>query len=636
MGKKKCPFCQSKMILNNHRYRCVKCGYTISDSNLVSDASGGVYGNNPPSTQGGDTTAGMFNYEQNHGNAPRSGYSSSGTSKGWQKVLYVIGVILVVIGICTKYLLGHKPSTDYRKDKVTIWDDGYDTKEGKESFQPQSELFQQFVSEVFQKDYTEVTKEEYESITSIRFGNDNEIGYCIGDGKEVIIYFEEYLSGDMGDLNCFPGLKKLDISGGMYSLYEGDLEGVSNLEEIAVRQSPETLASLISNKEKIRSIKIGDNFMVDSLEGIEEFENLEALYIETGQISDLKNLSSLEHLETLVIEDGNRINNFGTLSSLKSLKKFAITSSGLKNIDFVEGMSQLEDVTICESSIKDIEPLREHKSTLKQLTLLENYDVTDYSVIDEFTQLEEASIGVSYDDVLPSLAGMTKMKKLYVDGAEDITFVGNAVNVTELTLSYSNLENLEVLGRLSNLKVLHINEARTYTKTLSPLLQLTGLEVLDISGTHIFGYVEELLSLPNLKEFYMDECNVAFDFTKLPSNENLKLLSMNEVQLIDYGPEYDPDEYYSNGEGVGINISDYAQSFQNFPNLTQLYLAGSGLENVEFAKELSSLEILDISDNYISSVAPLKELANLKVLSCKDNDIIDLSELGDEVVVIEE
>ena len=218
----------------------------------------------------------------------------------------------------------------------------------------------------------------------------------------------------------------------------------------------------------------------------------------------------------------------------------------------------------------------------------------------------------------------------------NLLMVGNAVNVTELTLADCYLDNMEVLTALSNLKALHINEAGSYTKNLSPLMKLSSLELLDISGTDIFGYVEEVLSLPNLKEFYMDECVVAFDFNKITGNENLKVLSMNEVKLLDYGPDYDAQKYYANGEGTQINISDYAEAFRKFPNLTELYLASDEIENVEFAKGLPLLEVLDISDNYVSSVAPLKELSSLKVLWCEDNDIIDLSELGSGVTIVEE
>ena len=292
--------------------------------------------------------------------------------------------------------------------------------------------------------------------------------------------------------------------------------------------------------------------------------------------------------------------------------------------------------TICESAIQDIESLKVHKDTLKQLTLLENYNVTDYSVIDEFTNLEDASIEFSYDNSLPTFSGMTNLKMFSIEGAEDISFVGNAVNVTKLTLEDCNLQNMAVLTKLGNLTELHINEAGTYTKNLTPLMDLTGLEILDISETNIFGYVEELLSLPNLKEFYMDECTVAFDFNKITGNENLKILSMNRVKLLDYGADYSEQVYYANGEGTQIYISDYAEDFQKFPNLTELYLAGNEVNDVAFAKNLPLLEKLDISDNYVSSVASLKELSNLQVLWCGDNDIMDLSELESEVTVITE
>lgn len=580
---------------------------------------------------GHDSYGNSLNNSRNTGN--------TGTTKKIQKyfliivMIFVIVMLLVCIGVAETLWITQKGAESVEKRTVNTWQG--DAGEEQERTLPQSELFQQFVSEVFRKDYTEVTKEEYASITSLRLGS-RQIVYSIEDGEEVTLNFEEYLYEDMADLNCFPGLKKLDLSEEYYSLYKGDFQALTELEEISAIESPATLAELIPNKEKIRSIEIGDTFMVDSLEGIEEFTNLQALYIRAKEISNIKKISDLEHLEVLVIEDGSRINNFGILSSLKNLKTIAITASNLKNIDFMEELTQLENVTICESSIKDIESLREYKNTLKQLTLLENYDITDYSVIDEFTQLEEVSLGVSYDNVLPSFIGMTKLKKIYVEGAEDISFVGNAVNITELTLVYCNLEKIDVLTRLADLKVLHINDARTYTKSLSSLMQLTGLEVLDISDTWIFGYVEELLALPNLKEFYMDKCKVAFDFEKLAGNENLNVLSMKGVELIDYGPEYDENEYYSNDEGTRINISDYTEAFQKFPNLTELYLAGDEIDNVEFAKELSKLEILDISNNYVSSVAPLKELANLKILWCIEDDITDLADLGSEITVIEE
>lgn len=631
MGKKKnkCPFCDSKMVLNNNRYRCIKCGYSISGSSVTSGSSLG----------GGSSTTNGNN--MNYGQTARRPEQQKNTvgKNVWRIVIPTFIVTLGVLGLVLEYMPGRSVLNDYEyndyDDMASDWSDEYDTEKGRDSYLPESELFRKFVSEVFQKDYTKVSKKEYASITSICLNDDYNISYSIDDGEEKVIYFGEYLSEDMEDLQCFPNLKKIDISNGSYSVHGDWLNKLIYLEEIATRESPASLAEWIDNKENIRSITVGYNFLTGSLDGIEEFTNLEALYVETDQIEDVSCLSGLEHLETLVIEDGNMIDNFGTLASLKNLKKLSITAKGLKNIDFMNDMAQLEDVTICESSIKSIEPLRSHKDKLKQLTLMENYDVTDYSLVDEFTGLEEASIGFSYDDTLPTFAGMTNMKKLHVHGAREIAFIGNAVNVTELTLSYSELNDLTPLNQLKDLKILHINDARSYTKSLSSLMQLTGLEVLDISKTHIFGYVEELLSLPNLQEFYMDECYVAFDFNKLTGNENLKILSMNAVDLCDYGPEYDPNHYYANGEEMKINISDYAQAFQKFPNLTELYLRDTELENVEFARGLSKLEMLDISDNYISSVAPLTELENLNVLWCEDNDITDLTELGETVKIIE-
>lgn len=637
---KKCPFCSKKMVLENNRYKCGKCGYSVFDSNANPAGNWGV---NEYSTTSNSsvyqnvTNANMFDYDQDHTEPRRTVVGAPGIRINWCKVLGgIVGIALACVGIWKGHIVDDR-ETSYRTESISVtWDKEYEEEITEKSDFPQSEFFQQFVSVVFQKEYTEVTGEEYESITSLRLGDNKEVTYSINDGEEEVLYFEEYYSEDMTDLNCFPGLKKLDLSNSSCILSKGDFDSLENLEEIGTQESPSILTSLIPHVEKIRSIKIGDDLMIDSLEGIEEFTNLEELYIEAEGISSIEEVCSLEQLKVLVIADGERIHNFGPLAALKNLKTLSITSSELKNIEFISEMKQLEDVTICKSYIKDIACLREHKNTLKQLTLIENYEVTDYSVLDELTGLEEAAIEFTYDSILPSFAGMTNMQTLSVVGAEDIRFVGNAVNVTELTLADCNLENMEVLTGLNNLKALHINEAGTYTKNLSPLMKLTGLELLDISGTNIFGYVEELLSLPNLKEFYMDECVVAFDFNKITGNETIKTLSMKEVTLLDYGADYDEQKYYANGEGTQISISDYTEAFQKFPNVTELYLAGDEIDNIDFVKYLPLLEVLDISDNYVSSVAPLKELPNLKVLWCQDNDIMDVSELGSEVTVIAE
>lgn len=36
--RKKCPFCQGEMILENDRYRCVKCSYSMYDISKSYDA----------------------------------------------------------------------------------------------------------------------------------------------------------------------------------------------------------------------------------------------------------------------------------------------------------------------------------------------------------------------------------------------------------------------------------------------------------------------------------------------------------------------------------------------------------------------------------------------------------------------
>ena len=68
--------------------------------------------------------------------------------------------------------------------------------------------------------------------------------------------------------------------------------------------------------------------------------------------------------------------------------------------------------------------------------------------------------------------------------------------------------------------------------------------------------------------------------------------------------------------------------------LKELYLSGNGLTELSFAEGLHALEVLDISENYITQLRPLAGLSSLKKVICPGNPLKNEKVLRDSVQII--
>ena len=125
----------------------------------------------------------------------------------------------------------------------------------------------------------------------------------------------------------------------------------------------------------------------------------------------------------------------------------------------------------------------------------------------------------------------------------------------------------------------------------------------------------------------MEDCHIGFSPEALTPNENLAVLNMNEVSLSRLSAS-------GNLQGEEMSLSEHTDMFANFPNLQQLFLKGNELENLSFITEynLTGLEFLDITDNYVVDLTPLADLPALKFVLCEDNPIADTAGLDDILI----
>ena len=654
--KNKCPICGEKLQPMYGKIMCPSCGYSAVDENtntygnISGNTAGNIYGN---PQNGTGQPQNMFNYNDDH---MKSKMFSEKNTKGMQPIsnksmrgIIIWAVVLIFWGTLifslmkyfdydNKYGYNYNnnynvtyPTYNFSQGSNNISSSSNNNSSSKDEFSyPESDLYLELIETVFDKNYTDITEDELNSIVSIRINrNDEEIKCGLADGT-IRSYHLFDSSYSTKDLNCFKGLQYIDVD---TELKASDIKYLTNLKGIFSDNTIKDFVSIIPNHSNIVSLGSYEDFFVTSLDGIDSFKNLQQLYIESSYLSDISALKQLTKLKYLCLDDAGKVTDFSPVTYLTSLEVFDVTSSSIKNLSFLDKLNNIKEFSLRKSKIIDISPLEKYKSSLTTLCLYENYDVNDYSLIGEFTNLIELSICGDANAVMPDLSKNVKLETLTLERAYDLSILSTVSNISELYLTRCSLSELPDLSHLTTLEYVSAKDSSSLITDLTPFTKLPALECLDISNTKVFGNIEEIFDIPTLYELYMDNCNVCIDLSKVQGNENLEILSMNNITVMEYGlNEYDSIDIL-NGTKVDIN-EGLGFFLQKFPYLCELYIAGNGIKNLDFVSYLPFLWAIDVSDNYISSLAPLKELTDLSIVWCKDNTITDGYDLGEDVYVI--
>lgn len=501
---------------------------------------------------------------------------------------------------------------------------------------PQSDMFRHLLTVVYQKDYQQITKEELEAFTSLELAYDEHyyrtISYSLANGETGMIYYDD-VSVATSDFSCFKGLESLYLEG--CTLEEGDLDGLDKL--TALRCEDLSLSELaeIIDPQQLTSLTFECGIFSSSLSQIELFSNLTSLSVEGYySLSDISGIEKLPNLKKLEIIDGDEITSFSVLYEMPWLTSLSIDSSTLRDIGFVANMQNLEELSISRSELMDISVLENCTDTLTKLYLIDNYYLENYDIVSECTRLTDLGLAISYrfDEaaVLPELGNMPQLTKLYMSGYDDMSKLADAKGLVELTLKYFYGSDYSYLTELTSLKRLTMLDLSCEPSEIEPIRSLTQLEELYLEDCFIWGNAEWFLSLPSLKTFYVDTYStLGFDVTNLELNESLEVLTINGPSLRALvNGKWDYQAYNENE----ISLNNFTYIFENYPNLRELHLQENTLSDISFAKALTKLQILDITDNYVTSLAPLQELTELHSVICRTNPIADEAGLEDILI----
>ncbi len=643
--KKKCPICGTKMKYENGDAVCGGCGYRASFS-----ASGYTV----------NTT--NSNYNSPNRTNPRS-YTSTQSEETAKKIYRFIAYALIIFFGVTfiRLALYHfiiipitkeiKPTEQADNTDSNFDDDitAYSREPEEETSPrakhssktsikklrlPESELFQQFLAKLFEKDYQKVTAKELAQVTALHLYEKEGyliIAYTLNGDSTGSFYFNQN-SLNSTDFACFPQLQSLEIHN---SLSTGALDGLTKLTKLSCRNSPQELLSIIDPLQ-LTELEIDNDLFLQGIENIEAFSNVEHLRLESVHAKDLSPLLKLEHLTTLELIDCERVEDFSALYQMPQLESLTVDSNKLRDISFVSNMPNLKELSIQNSLVIKLDALADCADTLQKLDLSSNYKVADrnYTVVSQLTNLTQLTLTASYDHedppFLPQLANMPKLTQLSIQGYDDFSPIADAPLLEKVTLTRCYANDYSALESLPHLTSLCLNDISIMENTLETVGKLTSLEQLYLDDDFIWGDCNALLNLPNLKEYSMKDCTTGFDVNNIQLNENLKILYLSHITtkaLVD--GKWD---YQSNNEN-NFYLADYADIFQNYPNLEELYLAENTLSDVTFAKELKHLKVFDITDNYVTDLSPLSELAELKSILCARNAVVNDGGLRTDIIL---
>lgn len=680
---KKCPLCSTKMEKVNGVLTCPMCGYNESfgNSSYMTTPSGETVSTNTNTstdTSGSsrsiyqNAASGQSNsrpYEQ-YLNQQQAGNASSGKSfaeitaqrqaaYGKEKsdssktILIVCAVLAVafilifgsIIGIF--FTVSHYDSpedTAYDSDSdypsanragsgrysVDADDSDKDASTKKAALTiPQSEFFTQMMCRIFGKDKNDLTASDSEQIISLHVyevGYDYiAVDYVLADGTQGTVYPASQKPDVSEDLTCFVNLEELYLENSSY--YDLNLDGLEKLHTLYFDGYISDIENAIS-PEQITELGLYNVHF--SASGLSAFTNIESLYLDSSMLSDINGISELPNLKKLTIMDGDYIDDLSALYQATQLESLYIESNSLRDVNFLTKFDNLKELTIVGSKVLDFTPLAECTG-LESLYLLENYETTDYEFVKGLTGLKEFGLMTSFnfdDSDMPDLSALSNVTKLYLGNFESFDNLKYMTNVEELIIDdggYGDFGSSNSLLQLPNLRSLTLINGSISPEMLEQIAEVEGLEYLDFYSSYLWSDISPIMNMPNLQELRLDYASFMLDTDNVAESEHLRILDMSNAMI----SKYNTDQW---ADKEDIEAEKLQDALAKLHGMEELSLEDLTISSVDFAAGMENLKMLNIMDNYVTSLEPLANLPKLQVVVCETNPISDTAGLDDILV----
>lgn len=231
--------------------------------------------------------------------------------------------------------------------------------------------------------------------------------------------------------------------------------------------------------------------------------------------------------------------------------------------------------------------------------------------------------------------------------SKQISNVSNLVNLTELSISNTNVsqEDLGIIAALPKLKNLTLQKCSL--SGISPLQKAAGLEKLDVSDNSALRNIDVLRSLGNLLELNLSG-NAVSDLAAISSLTNLSKLDISGNSVTSLAPissltrltylDASANAITALGDlgslatlnflNLSSNKLTDVKAIANCTTLTELNISANSLTDISKLNSLTKLTLLDFSHNQVTKIPIFPKDCALVTISGSNNKISSLEPLS--------
>lgn len=394
----------------------------------------------------------------------------------------------------------------------------------------------------------------------------NELYKLSEEGKFEKLQLNNMNIDSLGYSKIFVYVKDLNLDHNQIKNLKS-LSGFTNLNSLSLGYNYIYDISSLPVIPGLTEISLNGNYLQNT-GNLNEFSKLEVINLSNNSNNiNIDNLADLKNLRELNL-NGTPVENYTILKKMTSLRSLSIASHGLKKIEELPILPQLEEIDLSNNALgtskfKTLSKFR-YFSGLKTLILSGN-QITNLYILTSYDKNNEN------DTVVP------------VNKDNLISIFSSLEN---LNVSSNNITDIRPLIYYNNLKSLDLSNNTVYE--LSTLEYLTKLEHLNIYNTGTQSF-DNLSMLTRLKELNISS-NYIVDISKISNLKQLEVLKAGYC-----------------GIGNPAPLSELSL-------LKELYLNNNEIHDLSFIVNMKSLRILNLANNSITDFSPLYQLKGLEYL----------------------
>lgn len=495
-----------------------------------------------------------------------------------------------------------------------------------------------FAEVVFGKPLEDISEKELSKIQWIELNSNidfRRIGYSFEDPLEnpdaeltwIEFLRDDYQEADLSCLPAFSGLKRIGTSQYL------DAEDTAGLALTGIRgyfDSLEDAAAAVEDPSLIRYLDVSGDPV--SLNGLEQFTNLETLILDSDHIEETKNLVNAGTLKSLSIDMYDGKMDFSVLGMMSWLEEVSVSSESIRDLGFISKMSGLKALNVEYGGFLSLAPLKDCPH-LEELSIVSCDELKDMSEVSSLTGLKKLKLELPYGCAQPDLSGLTGLRELYLDSFDGTGFLRNMSSLESLTLDSCTVNSSADFEGLTNLKKLSCTSFGASARDYGFITKLPALEDLDLHGTVTYGDISGIFNMPSLKRLNISNMECEINFDRIGENTTLEALSIDSIKLYN-------NVQVSGGGGItyvdwdDVSFTDHLSFFEKLKGLKELSIRENQLTDLNFASSLTALQTIDFSDNYVTDLSPLSGLKALTFINCGENPISNYEILNESVVIM--